>query len=1717
MAATVLALASMGGLTAAPAFAYGDLGITILDDSTGGPYAGKAFELAMVGGPYTYNGTTASDGTYQFDVDALEAGDYIANPSDPTYARTDVPVTIADGTNSATISFDKYRVTGFVQADTGNGQTTAFLQRYESTAWADLGSVVIGNLDDSFSISLPDGPGTYRLLFVPNYELDFTDTFSADFVIDGSVPSVDLDVVSFAPAAVIRGTVRSDATGDPLDLANVYFETASASFSTTTDSLGHYRIRLPDIDELYTVSAEATGFLRQYWNYVDSASVANPVVLDAGNSRQVSDIDFGLLIDDPDLTINVLADTGAGPDPYSVDYQLFKLDDGTGLYSSTPTATMYDSSSTTFENLAEGSYRLAVSVPATGVTLPWLELLRDTNAEDSTAPGGDCYIPFDVTTGGASIDLADVLVDSTVGMEYCDEPAWSDPSDGTVSGSVDNILDFDFPVVAKLFQVGIFWGQLVDVSPVDPSSGAYTLSGVRTSGDYYVRFVTDSRDPYLDTLLGAGGFSAWDHDAQTEYDVFTNHPIQIDVLVSNNSVDNDVELEKAAILTGTVTSGVDPLDACVQAEGVTDPLVYICSQTDVDGNYTMKVRVGDEYILSAEDLAGAYFLQYWDNAEDVAHATTIETVWGANGPFDFDLTVTPAALTLHAEDDNDPGYDFTVHLYADVDGTWIELPSTVTASGDVDFYTNYETLDPTGLIQGDYRVRVQDDNGTWLAATEFGRGFDGSTSSSEVDPGCYIDLPGIGDGLGTYVSIEFDRLAQTESCDAEPRTYGDVTGSLVESAVLGDGPIANQDVSLEDSNGHIYEATTAGDGSFVFEDVVDGTYVLYVDSRDHVDGEHSYVYYESSDFDALAGGDFGPIALTRYGNVTGSITNWGPTLVGTKVLVYTDTGCGCWDPSSLIEDEVDSLGNFQVPGIDLNGQYSLFFQFPSGYLGQFLGGGTTEPGTEFHGTAELDYSLGGVTVDLIESEVISGHVSFNGVPITFADHGAFVLVTGIVDPNEFYVAFLDGAGDYSIEVAPNTDYQVSVTASAFYGLIYDQVWNGHDVVLPVPFGDPYPGADAVEVGTDPVGDVDFELHAVDEVYFDVLTLEDDPLSTTDLDLPGIDVHLYEEVPGGWNEVETSTSTPWSYLDAAGDGDYRLRFSSGSDWLSVDTFKSRNFLPPYDSVGPVTLSPGECFIDFENVAHGSALEVQATLNTDPSAVSCAQQDDLVDYNNIEGYLEDTLGDPVAGQTVELYDTASTLLDSTTSEYDGFFEFEDLPIGDYWIYVPTAAHLPGEHSYVEVSLEVTVDEDEYLDPIELTRYGNVYGNIPNWNDAAMNGATALVYLKVTDGSGVHWEPTSGVFADIDSNGDFEVPGIGVDGEYSVWLHFPGDMLTGYIDDYATDEPYVTFWGDAEEDYTNGLYSYAMTTISGTVTAGGQPLAGAEVDGFGQGSGLNFSAITDASGEYSMAVRVDDIYDLDASKAGYVRQWEPDITVDYAAVDVDFELPVFEFSVTPYVLVSPPSTYLPYPGVDVHLYQQVTGGWQEVDVEDASPEAIVSGSTEGNYRLRFSDSSGWLAIDNFDWVNHVAPGQSSLGVIDPDPNVCFLDLVSSSAGQFEVELALLDSSYGVTCTAEPALVGPPAPPSGSTGGGSGGKKHVGPSPAGAAVTTESTSTPAPTPTPSVSDEPTETPTDAPTTAPIPPATGGADFTWLWWVGGLLLVLILCGGAFVIFFRRP
>jgi hypothetical protein len=760
-----------------------------------------------------------------------------------------------------------------------------------------------------------------------------------------------------------------------------------------------------------------------------------------------------------------------------------------------------------------------------------------------------------------------------------------------------------YHLLSETPQVSLYSGgtapTLIEAQATIVTSGIYGYYSFPAvpAGDYYIEVIPSDNDHFLPVLLGDANATQWSFNPSVDAAFVEHHSFRVISTDPTTGTGHDLNLVlvEASFLNGLLQApgNEDPIDGCVQVTDVADPLRTLCAPTDANGNFSAKVPTGGSYTLEARPSSNRYLSEWWQQTQDSTLATVVTpTTRGFYSSHTFFIQLAPATLLVDAVDVAavDP---ITAHLFYRPAGTTNWTPVATATTDPAQSSTSVTFAD---VSDGEYRLRFQDSNGLWLAAAMYDSGIE-PDSTTTTGPVCFIDVFDVTDGAPNFVNAIFDSANQSTTCGEQDYEYGAIEGTVVASADFLSVPVENHLVTLtEESTGTSRSVTTAADGSFTFSYVPNSTYTLEVTPTAHVAGEHEYSYFATGL--ALGNGDLdlGALVATRYGNVTGTISNWAAAGTTGTVTVYFEDTCGCWTPGPLTVD-IEADGSFEVPGIDLDGQYAVRVDFDSDYAPVFLGGGHAEPTSPFTGTAEQDYSLGALTVDLVEYATISGYVTFNGAPVANA-----VVLAFPPDSDGLNTSFglTDSDGFYELDAVPGMDY--ALFAVSLEPGVQMQGYGGYN--YPVTYSGT-PHSDLVHVAGSAVTDINFALVAAD-VVFDLAVTQWSATAPHYINYPGVDVHIFTKVAGHWTQVETVTadSDGYAYTELANSGEYRLQFSRNGVALAVHDVYSELYYPFSAYVmADENFNPAACFLDLGSLADGSYYYSDISLVAAPVGSEC----------------------------------------------------------------------------------------------------------------------------------------------------------------------------------------------------------------------------------------------------------------------------------------------------------------------------------------------------------------------------------------------------------------------------------------------------------------------------------------------------------------------------------
>ena len=213
-----------------------------------------------------------------------------------------------------------------------------------------------------------------------------------------------------------------------------------------------------------------------------------------------------------------------------------------------------------------------------------------------------------------------------------------------------------------------------------------------------------------------------------------------------------------------------------------------------------------------------------------------------------------------------------------------------------------------------------------------------------------------------------------------------------------------------------------------------------------------------------------------------------------------------------------------------------------------------------------------------------------------------------------------------------------------------------------------------------------------------------------------------------------------------------------------------------------------------------------------------------------------GGPLAGVTVALSGSAT---DSTTTGADGSYSFDNLSKGSYTL-TPSMAGC----SFNPLTANVAIQNQNVTRNFAATSLLSISGSVLTVGGAPLSGVTVNL-------SGASTSSTT-----TDADGSYSFTGL-KNGSYTVKPSMTGCTFSPASTTIALNK------NATDKNFT------AKASISGTVEAGGSPVAGATVKLSGTAKG---TATTAANGTYSFSGLLKGQYTLTASKRGYTFNSQP-----------------------------------------------------------------------------------------------------------------------------------------------------------------------------------------------------------------------------------------------------
>jgi hypothetical protein len=515
--------------------------------------------------------------------------------------------------------------------------------------------------------------------------------------------------------------------------------------------------------------------------------------------------------------------------------------------------------------------------------------------------------------------------------------------------------------------------------------------------------------------------------------------------------------------------------------------------------------------------------------------------------------------------------------------------------------------------------------------------------------------------------------------------------------------------------------------------------------------------------------------------------------------------------------------------------------------------------------------------------------------------------------------------------------------------------------------------------------------------------------------------------------------------------------------------------------------------------------------------------------VSGRLVDQLGNPVLGLEFIAYGGSSDQVHIVSDPVTGEFS-APLTGSSYYLIIGenpitgTYADSSGNHYENNGDVSFFLPGDTALGDIVVNKFVQISGTIANWT--ADMGPVRVDFYGDAGGSW-HSLGNGGTYGTESTDGSFSFLAPVSAGGYTLRFFpegpgaFLGAFLGGEFDDPALATHLVGVPGVGFSGIQMIMPIAALVT--GRVTTGATPLAGIDVSAENEPDETEYDeTLTDSDGRYSLRVRpgsTNSVYAYDPAdnydamtyngRSGCGCDFDPVVsTLALPATGIDFDLVP---SNGPKVILGlvQDATSSTLSDIDVRLYRPSGSGWvlaDETTSDNSVPNFGFLLNEFGVYRVQFVSDDGRILT-----VLDGLTGSYPTGVpvaLDPVP-ACYADL-----GDVEAAAALIAEVDTGTAAGVCSVLPAPGGPSGGTTPVVTHRHHVTPS----VIAPFPLVVPTPTPTPSAS--PSDTP--QPSASPTPVADGShskpasaPDLWWLLWVGVALLLLLIVGGA-ILLFRR-
>lgn len=740
--------------------------------------------------------------------------------------------------------------------------------------------------------------------------------------------AVALALLGASPAAAAGGAISGKVTGpkaEPLAGVHVSVTREGSLWVAESAADGSYEVGGLQ-DGVYTVSFEAPGYLRQYYENATSQGRARHVAITGASTRTGIDAQMQLA----GSISGAVTDVGGAPlagiyvTPYAGGRPL-------------PGVKTKADGSYSIGELPQGSYtvRFAAAAPVAGFDRGGGDYLPQFYSDRSTEAAADSVV---VTSGAATTGI-DALM--AAGGQI--SGLLTDDSGATVDGMLVTAYDASGQQAGAWF-TGSDGRFLIDQLP----TGTYTLGFTSNTPSASPNEIARYRGGRA-TLAGASGLSV-NAGATTEA---------------------DEQVIRGGEVSGTVTDEHGTPVERVQAKLLTGGGEYVATaQTGPGGRYEIGGLESGSYVMEFEPLpgfppafagSGNFLSSYFDGAGTLASADPvpvsvgaltagIDGVLPAGGRLTGTVTAAAGGASLA---------DVTVTAY-DASGEYAGAALTATDG----------TYTLGGLPSGSYRERFSVEAGSPFAPS----------------PGNYApQYDGGAESLASAEAVAVTAGAAPGVVDAQLHPGATISGVVDDSE--GEG-IEQETVTAYDADGNYAgSAKTKADGSYTISDLAGGVYRVGFRNAEPNEGRPEYApqfFKDEPDLSSAsgvnlpAGGSVPGVdaQLAAGGQISGKVGEAaGASLLGFDMVVAYDQA-GRW----VSHAPVGSDGRYVIGGL-ATGVYRVGFsdELEEGYAPAFYGGSSLASATGV--SVALGATTSGIDFDVArEDGSLSGTVQDGALP-----------------------------------------------------------------------------------------------------------------------------------------------------------------------------------------------------------------------------------------------------------------------------------------------------------------------------------------------------------------------------------------------------------------------------------------------------------------------------------------------------------------------------------------------------------------------------------------------------------------------------------------------------------------------------------------------------------------------------------------------------------------